>query len=353
MGPNNGVFSVFQEDYETVLNSFRKILPEFETKSHIVRYLATHQILGHEFLYSVMLDLKELEKHVLLRCHIDTTREDFLKEQLNELLKYNELYQKENNELRAQLERIMEAQSNRTSRREDEGSEARNSLYMKKHYQGLLQKLNEFYGQKMDVLRQSLLSVEKHSATKMAVEGIFEDLVEEISSEGLQKTFKENIKKIQEVHSLIGELWQEKNKECVDYERIERKSTRLKTGDTRKETSDYSSIDPLTTRRFELLELRHTENRIEESSMSIYEQREGPETRLNTSEIENLSIECLLNEKDQEMEIVRKKEMMYQNMIYSLAQELKGVKNNNYEIQRLELYERENDLGKGCSFIVS
>lgn len=61
-------------------------MPELEMNSHIVRYLAMHDNLQVDFLYSVMLDLKDLEKYLFVLFHQFSDREKSLQEHIAHIL---------------------------------------------------------------------------------------------------------------------------------------------------------------------------------------------------------------------------------------------------------------------------
>jgi len=323
----NQIFENFLEDYQSIIMAFRRVLPDFQAKSHIVRYLATHEALGYEFLYSVMLDLKELEKTILLADHKKSTQENFFKEQIAELIKISETYREENVELQRRIEKIT-AGGNQSMNADISRGGGNHVKYMRGHYQALLMKTNEFYAQKFEMLKQSLLSKQSHAATKLTIENIFEDLEEEMGLEGIQDGLKQSIKKLKEVHNLIGNTWTDQNKFCLPFEKLETKSTQFfKTLDTRK-TTDMNSTGPLTTRPHDILEFERNDDYItEESYLSkeIEDVKSGPETRLNSSELEQKSLEYFLKNKESELGFIRRKEQTYQNLIYSLTQELKSA----------------------------
>jgi len=354
--PTNKIFETFLEDYQTIIMAFRKILPHFEAKSHIVRYLAAHEALGYEFLYSVMLDLKELEKSVLLADHRASTREEILKEQIAEIMKINETFSNENIELRRKIEKLLDKNGNQSMSVLDVskgGGGVNHVKYIRGHYQALLMKTNEFYGQKFEMLKQSILSQDKHAAIKLTIDNVFEDLAEEMGVEGVQDGLRENLKKLKELYNLIGNFWGNKMaKYYLPFEKLETKSTQfLKTLDTRK-TTDMNSTGPLTTRPHELLEFdKNGDDEITEESYASkeieeeenYVVRSGPETRLNSSEYEQKSVDLLLKNKETQLNLVRKKEQVYQNLIYSLTQELRAANKNNQE--KLLESEKETELG--------
>ena len=312
-----GSFHAFQEDYIAIFESFKKIMPDFETKSHIMRYLTGHESLGFEFLYSIMLDLKEIEKHVFLMYHKNTSREEFLKEQLFEMAKSNQKHEKEVADLHSKIEE-------RTNRSSRESTRPRmTSMHVRGHYQALLLRLNEFYGEKMDILKQTLTKAKSFDQTKIAINDVPDDLMDEIQYEEMQDVLKENMNKITELHSLI----EESHKERSTTGKFEKPERRI--------SGDFSSIGALTNGGLDTLERNE-----------FWDGREEQETQLNMSEVEMSRFEILLREKQDEVDIVRKKEQMYQNVIYSLTKELRQMRGEKARAMRESLQEREIDLCK-------
>ena len=131
----DGTFGVFREDYQTVFESFKRMMPDFSTKSHIARYLKGHENLGNEFLYAVMLDLKELEKNVFLMHHQNSAREKQLQDQINEIGRLSSNAQETpNSQFRG------EKTTGRGEAKTSRGDSGVITMYMRKHYQALLQK---------------------------------------------------------------------------------------------------------------------------------------------------------------------------------------------------------------------
>jgi len=197
-----GLVKSFKEDYNSVLENLKKALPNFDLKSH-QRYLSYHETIGADFLYSVILDFKDLEKFLCMTFHQMRETERKLTERIEQLLKANQDFEEENKNLRIRLEKLEQSIE---IRRDNPHDGLILPTYMHSHYQDVLYKIMNFFEEKSSLIEDTLKYPENYISNRNALGEIKEDLLESITSEDIQQKLIKGVDNFLEIHSKIREL---------------------------------------------------------------------------------------------------------------------------------------------------
>jgi len=287
--PTNELIQAFKEDYSVVLDNFSKMMPELEMNSHIMRYLNTHDILNSEFLYYVMLDLKDLEKYLFIKFHQISEKERNYRERIESLFIKRKQMEQENSTLRQRVENLEKIiQDNQLT--SNSARDSKTSEYIHLHYQDLLLQLTNYYHEKLSLLSEKISNPEKSSSITAENQDRLTEILERIPVEEIQHAVLKNKNLFLEINSKIDELYSK----C----------------------QENKSQEPVPIEIGKVVKFPNVLMTEEGNSLQD----------LNKSDFDFNQFEKLMKQKEHEINVLRKKEETYQKIIYNLSMELNETK---------------------------